>query len=212
MGAPDTRIGSLGRRVYIWRLRRSKLRAAVHALAARAVVESYTRGWLVDVGCGPGLLGKALAASIPPQRIIGVDPDRGMLRIARRTGVEVVQAISSHLPFRDQQVMIAISTASLKDWGNPVAGLTEIARVLEPRGKGLIFDFVSMGLGSDPPGFRRKYGYVSDLLRRLSRFFAPFSRRDAVELIERLPSEASARVELEPELGAVRITLVKAPD
>ena len=208
----DVKIRRLVRRIYIRRLRRSRLRAEFHRRIAVQAALSFQGRWLIDVGCGPGLLARRLKGEIPLANIVGLDLDRDMLRIARQeNSIDVIQANVTQLPLRNGVVDLALSSASLKDWAQPGSGLREIVRCLRPGGWALIYEFLTEGQGSKPIGFRRRFGVVSDLLRRMARFFAPFSLSEAEELIQ---TARGARGELatDADLGVVRLTFRKVTD
>lgn len=195
---------------YVSRLRRSRLRAEFHDRVIRAVAPEFTGGWLVDVGCGPGLLEARLAPRLPTARIVGVDIDRRMLNLAgANRALAPVTASSSFLPFRDGSVNLVVSTASLKDWREWRKGLFEIARIVAPGGHALVYDFITTGDGSSPGGFARRYGLVSEILRRMMGRFAPFSRADIIELAESLRGTVDVTLQEEPDLGVMGIRFRK---
>jgi ubiquinone/menaquinone biosynthesis C-methylase UbiE len=116
-----------------------------------ALVEPGAR--VLEVGCGPGHLAIRLAAD-HRLSVVGLDLDPAMieraLTNARRSGVdpepEFVVADVAALPFADASFDLVVSTLSMHHWDDPAAGLAEIARVLVPGGRALIWD-----LGSSAP-------------------------------------------------------------
>ena len=195
-------------RLYIWRLKRSLLRAEFHIRIAAQVATAHRGGWILDIGCGPGLLEVQIASRVQGSRIVGLDVDRHMLRAARRNhGVEVVQAASSAAPFRDDSVGTVVS--SLKDWGDRLGALCEVLRVMRPGRSALIFEFITAGPGSQPPRFARRFGAMSELARRLMRFGVPFGVEDARQLATALAHQAPVSLRMEPDLGVAEVTLRK---
>lgn len=208
MSSKDFRIRA--RFLYVWRLRRSRLRAEFHARIANHVAGSYAGGVLFDVGCGPGLLDGELKRRLTGLRVIGVDIDREMLTIAHReAGVEPVQASASYLPFREAVAQTLVSSASLKDWNDRAKGLRELARILASDGTAFVYDFVTVGPGSSPHGFAQRFGLLSDVVRRLAAVLIPFSIEDARRLTQALGRDVRTDVLLEPDLGALKIVLKK---
>ena len=94
---------------------------------------------VLDVGTGPGRLARLIAGGCPTVTVEGVDLSQEMITSATSTtrleGIENVRfqvADVTSLPFADGSVNLVVSTISLHHWDDPVAGLTEIARVLAP--------------------------------------------------------------------------------
>jgi len=216
-GKPAASIGERQRdllisdfRFYVWRVRRSRLRAELHARIANRVASMMRTGWVVDVGCGPGLLKPHMDSLMKNVRMVGVDIDRRMLAFARTEfGLEVVQGASSNLPIRDEGATMVVSSASIKDWGNPEQGLAEIVRVVKPGGRALIYEFVTKGPASQPKGFALRYGLVSDLLRRMMASLIQFTVDDAHRLARTLKGDVEADVGVETDIGVVRIEIEK---
>jgi arsenite methyltransferase len=97
-------------------------------------------GIALDVGSGPGSITAALARAAGPDGLaLGVDISVPMLVRAVRAeaGPQVgfLRADAQRLPLRDQTVDAAVSIAVLQLIPDPVATLSEIARVLRPGGR-----------------------------------------------------------------------------
>jgi SAM-dependent methyltransferase len=116
-------------------------------------------GIWVDLGCGAGPVGFALAAATDSVMAF-LDPDRealqNVLRQAEETGIDNhVVALCGHseeLPFADDSVALVCSRGSIFFWNDRPAGLREIYRVLRQGGKAMI----GGGLGSGYPLWARQ--------------------------------------------------------
>jgi SAM-dependent methyltransferase len=118
------------------------------AIAADIASAAPTGGIVLEVGCGPGHLSTQLARD-HGLVVTGLDLDPAMIERARATagrlgaGVRapdfVVGDVAS-LPFPDGSFDLVVSTMSLHHWADATAGLTEIARVLRPEGRALVWD------------------------------------------------------------------------
>ncbi len=199
-------------RLVIWRLRHSRLRRDFHLRVVADVGVRGARGWVLDVGSGPGLLALKLAARNPSLRIVCVDVEPGMLKAAREAGCPyAVRATADHLPFRDGQFATVVCTATLKDWARRAEGLHEISRVLPAGGTAFVYDFITTGPGSDPPGFARRFGVTAELLRRRMARMIPFSLDDLRGLAAAAcDAEVRAQIDPVPEFGAARLLLSKS--
>ncbi len=197
--------------LYIWRLKHSRLRADFHDRVAKSIAKEFRTGWLVDVGCGPGLLARKLMSLAPELRVVGVDIDIVMLNEARISGCPyLIRASADSLPFRDGAIGLVVSTTSLKDWRNQARGLAEISRVVRRGGTGFVYDFITVGPESNPPDFVKRYGIVSELLRRATGFVQPFSLEDVQKLAHTLRTPMTlVAVDLEKDLGIVRVVISK---
>jgi len=103
---------------------------------------------VLEVGCGPGHLSTRLARDHGLD-VTGLDLDPAMIKRARasvgRLGAGVpaptfVVGDVAALPFADGSFDTVVSTLSLHHWADPAAGLAEIARVLRPGGRALVWD------------------------------------------------------------------------
>ncbi len=120
----------------------------LRAIVIQRALALVREGQAADIGCGPGHLIVELARRAPGLRLTGIDLADEMLpkaaANARQAGVDgqvtFRKGDASRLPFEDDSLDLVLSTLSLHHWGQPVAVLNEVARVLRPGGVGLIFD------------------------------------------------------------------------
>ena len=94
---------------------------------------------VLDVGCGPGHLTSRLAAL--GFDATGIDLDPAMVeRATARGGGHYGAADVASLPFDDGVFDLVVSTLSMHHWTDVHAGLAEIARVVRPEGRVLVWD------------------------------------------------------------------------
>ena len=86
---------------------------------------------VIDVGCGPGALTAELVRRVGPQSVAAVDPSAPFVAAtqARNPGVDVRLASAERLPFPDRAFDAALAQLVVHFMSDPVAGLTEMARV-----------------------------------------------------------------------------------
>lgn len=103
---------------------------------------------ILDVATGTGDFAIA-ALSLNPDHITGVDVSAGMLGKARvkigRKGydnkISLVRAPSESLPFQDNSFDAATVAFGVRNFDDPVQGLSEIHRVLKPGGVLAVLEF-----------------------------------------------------------------------
>jgi SAM-dependent methyltransferase len=98
-------------------------------LADLADVRSGQR--VLDVGCGPGALTTELVERLGPRNVAAVDPSTSFVTAARERHPEVAvqQAPAEQLPFPDASFDAALAQLVVHFMGDPLAGLSEMARV-----------------------------------------------------------------------------------
>src|SRR2546428_257582 len=132
---------------------------------------------------------------------------------ARSGFANLVRASADSLPFRNDALGVVISTTSLKDWANRAEGLAEITRIIRPGGTGLVYDFITAGPESNPPHFLRRFGIVSELLRRATGLVQPFSLQDVRDLAEMVRGPSIlVEVGVDSDLAIVKIVISKSDD
>ena len=90
----------------------------------------------LDVGCGPGALTGELVARLGASFVAAVDPSTPFVAAIRDRypEVDVQQAPAERLPFPDDSFDVASAELVVQFMSDPVAGLTEMARVTRPDG------------------------------------------------------------------------------
>ncbi|MDP1689565.1 MAG: methyltransferase domain-containing protein [bacterium] len=104
---------------------------------------------ILDVGSGTGTFLAIASKALPHSKLIGVDPDRKALAIAREklAGVEsrvtLYEASAEELPVADKSIDICVSTLAFHHLPRLVKlkAIQEIHRVLKPDGKFILVDF-----------------------------------------------------------------------
>ncbi|MEN3360057.1 MAG: hypothetical protein V7637_4039 [Mycobacteriales bacterium] len=98
---------------------------------------------VLDVGCGPGVAVRRVAAR-GPSSVTGVDPAAVMLRFGRAltrphrghpTAVRYREGTAEALPLPDGAATVVWSLATVHHWRDLDAGLREVRRVLRPSGR-----------------------------------------------------------------------------
>lgn len=153
-----------------------------YQLVADDLVQYCRRGRVLDIGTGPGWLLLALHRALPEIEAVGVDISAAMVAVARknlaqaggRAGLEVHQAGAEALPFPDDSFAAVVSTGTLHHWKNPIAGLNETHRVLQPGGYALMYDLVSELPAAVRAQARAQFGGLRTTLLWLHSLEEPF--------------------------------------
>jgi SAM-dependent methyltransferase len=96
-----------------------------------ALLGGHTGQRVLDVGCGPGALTAELVTLFGPEAVSAVDPSESFVAAisARFPEVDVRCAGAEQLPFDDDTFDIAAAQLVVPFMTDPVAGLSEMARV-----------------------------------------------------------------------------------
>lgn len=97
---------------------------------------------VLEVGFGPGVGIAAAARAVPEGSVSGIDSSRVMVEQATRRNDVLVRSgrvALEHgsvdaLPYEDESFDAAFSVNSLQVWPDPIGGLGEVRRVLNPGG------------------------------------------------------------------------------
>jgi ubiquinone/menaquinone biosynthesis C-methylase UbiE len=100
---------------------------------------------ILDVGSGAGVVSLRLAKANPDTAVVGIDYALMQVRAANRLkkkeqvpNCTFQQGNAMDLPFPEAAFDMVVSINSIKHWPDPVRGLSEIRRVLCPRGQAFI--------------------------------------------------------------------------
>ena len=108
-----------------------------HLSAQLADLAGVRRGQrAIDVGCGPGALTAELVGRLGPVAVAAVDPSEPFVAAAqaRNPGADIRRASAEQLPFADRTFDAALAQLVVHFMSDPVAGLTEMARVTRQGG------------------------------------------------------------------------------
>ena len=116
--------------------------------AVKIISRSYKNPSILDVATGTGDLAIA-AMKIDPVRICGIDISAGMLGIGRekiiRKGysnkIELMRADSENIPFADDHFDVAMVAFGVRNFADPLKGLSEMRRVIRNKGMILVLEF-----------------------------------------------------------------------
>jgi ubiquinone/menaquinone biosynthesis C-methylase UbiE len=97
---------------------------------------------VLEIGFGPGVGIRLLAARMPAGYVAGIDPSSEMVDQAAARNAEAVRGgrvdlrrgSVATLPFPDETFDKAIAINSMQVWPDAVSGLREVRRVLKPGG------------------------------------------------------------------------------
>jgi SAM-dependent methyltransferase len=91
----------------------------------------------LDVGCGTGALTAELVARVGVSAVTAIDPSKSFVEAvrARLPDIDVRCAAAEALPFPDGEFDCALAQLVVHFMTDPVAGLSEMARVTRPMGR-----------------------------------------------------------------------------
>jgi ubiquinone/menaquinone biosynthesis C-methylase UbiE len=152
---------------------------------------------VLDVGCGTGVAARAAVGRVGHAgSVVGVDPNPGMLAVARRSTDAVTwrDGAAERLPLADGSVDRVLCQFALMFFADRPAAVAEMARVLAPGGRAAVATWSAVG---ESPG----YAAMVDLLDRL------FGREaaDALRAPFCLGEPAAVRALLEPVFADVTV-------
>jgi uncharacterized protein (DUF1330 family)/SAM-dependent methyltransferase len=167
---------------------------------------------VIDVACGTGVLALAALYRVSAEgSVVGLDPNIGMLDVARRksTRIDWREGRAEQIPFPDASFDAAVSQFGLMFFEDREAGLREMMRVLKTGGRLAVAVCDSL---DQSPG----YAALANLLERLfgsdvaNAFRAPFVLGNA-ELLRSLCAKAGMeRAEVKQRHGTVRFASIES--
>ena len=144
--------------------------------AIRIIARTNEMPLILDVATGTGDLAIA-ALKLNPRGISGIDISRKMLEIGKEkiqkkglsAKIELSYGDSENIPFSDKMFDVAMVAFGVRNFANPLKGLTEMRRVVRDGGMIMVLEF------SKPSGFPFKplYNfYFKNILPLFGRFFS----------------------------------------
>jgi demethylmenaquinone methyltransferase / 2-methoxy-6-polyprenyl-1,4-benzoquinol methylase len=144
--------------------------------AINLISKSYKAPYILDVATGTGDLAIA-AMRLNPQKIIGLDISKKMLEIGiekiNKKGysgkIELRYGDSENIPFEENIFDVAMVAFGVRNFSDPVKGLSEMRRVIRDKGMIMVLEF------SKPTGFPFKplYNfYFRNILPLFGKFFS----------------------------------------
>jgi SAM-dependent methyltransferase len=142
---------------------------------------------VVDVGCGTGVLARAARQRVGPRgRVAAVDPNEGMLAVARRSepSVDWRSGSAESLPFDGRSFDRVVSQFAAMFFTDPSRAVGEMARVTATGGTVTIASWSSL---DRTPGYEAMVALIADELGdgAANALEAPFSLGD-VDQVRRL--------------------------
>lgn len=162
---------------------------------------------VLDVACGTGVLARALATQLHDGSVTGLDPNPGMLAVARQSAPDIdwQEGSAEELPFNNECFDIVLSQFGLMLFSSPQTAIKEMKRVLKPEGHiiAAVFDSIrnipAYEMMADL--FARKVNSsVGDALR------LPFSMGDTDKLYSLFSEAGLANTEITTRKVAARFS------
>jgi len=146
--------------------------------AIRIISESYTNPYILDVATGTSDLAIA-AMKLNPSKIAGIDISQKMLEIGKEKiekkgfagKIELMPGDSEKIPFGDSVFDVAMVAFGVRNFSDPLKGLSEMKRVIRDGGMIMVLEF------SKPSGFpfRPVYNFY---FRNILPFFGKLFSKD----------------------------------
>jgi demethylmenaquinone methyltransferase/2-methoxy-6-polyprenyl-1,4-benzoquinol methylase len=146
--------------------------------AVRIISRSFKKPYILDVATGTGDLAIA-ALKIDPVKIEGIDISAGMLDIGRKKietrgfseKISLQRADSENIPFDDNVFDVSMVAFGVRNFADPLRGLSEMRRVIRENGMILVLEF------SKPTAFPFRHIY-NFYFRRILPLFGRFFSKD----------------------------------
>jgi demethylmenaquinone methyltransferase/2-methoxy-6-polyprenyl-1,4-benzoquinol methylase len=142
----------------------------------RIISKSFVNPIILDVATGTADLALA-AMKLNPLKISGIDISHKMLEIGKekveRKGfggkIDLLIADSEKLPFDDNVFDVAMVAFGVRNFANPLKGLSEMKRVIRPGGMIIVLEFSKPSVFP----FKQLYNfYFKNILPLFGRFFS----------------------------------------
>lgn len=165
---------------------------------------------VLDVGCGTGVVARGAKSRVGKDgRVVGLDPNEGMLAVARKTpGVEWLTGVAENVPFDDDSFDAVVSQFAMMFFEDRPRSVAEMHRVLRPGGRVAIATWASV---DDTPGYASMVALLDRLFGRQAgdALRAPYNMGDP-EMLRELLSAEFDDVAVAPVDGTARFDSIEA--
>jgi demethylmenaquinone methyltransferase / 2-methoxy-6-polyprenyl-1,4-benzoquinol methylase len=116
--------------------------------AVKIISKSYRNPYILDVATGTGDLAIA-AMKLHPRKISGIDISKKMLAIGKQKidkkglarNIDLIAADSENIPFGDSVFDVAMVAFGVRNFSDPLKGLSEMKRVIRHEGMIMVLEF-----------------------------------------------------------------------
>jgi ubiquinone/menaquinone biosynthesis C-methylase UbiE len=169
-------------------------------------------GRVLDVACGTGVLAREAAARVGQRgSVVGIDPNEAMLAVARAKspGIEWRAGKAETLPFSDAGFDAVLSQFGLMFFGDRVAAIKEMWRVLRPGGRLVI---AVWDAAERSPGYASMIGLLQRLFGEpiANELRGPFVLGDPAAFRELLEQAGVPEPAVETIAGTARFPSIEA--
>lgn len=112
----------------------------------------------LEVGVGSGRFASVFG-------LMGIDPARSMVKIARSRGIEALMATAERIPFKDGSFDVVLMVTTLCFLYDPLQGLEEVNRILQPGGR------IVIGMVPGDSFLGKKYSKSDSKFYRYANFY-----------------------------------------
>lgn len=136
-------------------------------------------GKILEIGCGPGALAKALSRWYPKSDIIGTDRDAAFIEFAKNeTGLNYIECDAAALPFEDESFDVTISN-TVSEHIEPSAFYGEQYRVLKKGGVCLVLS-TRHSISIEAPCISEESDFEKRVWGKLSANFGDTIKRNGI--------------------------------
>jgi SAM-dependent methyltransferase len=166
---------------------------------------------VLDLACGTGVLAREAASRVGPTgAVTGLDPNQGMLAVAKRLapGVDWHQGTAESLPFPDASFDAVISQFGLMFFADRLQALREMRRVLTPGGRVAVAVWDSI---ENIPAYASEVALLDRVAgpRAAGALRAPFVLGDRNELSSLFDTAGFSAVGVVTDRGAARFPSIR---
>jgi ubiquinone/menaquinone biosynthesis C-methylase UbiE len=166
---------------------------------------------VLDVACGTGVLARAASRLVGEGgKVVGLDPNEGMLEVARRLDSAIVwhSGIAEDLPFEDASFDRVVSQFGMMFFTDREAAVEEMARVLAPGG---VLGLATWASLDETPGYAAMVDLLAELFddETANALRAPYVMGDPDE-VGRLISKVFTNTTVTRHHGVARFDSIEA--